>query len=98
MFWKKKEISRIMAVQMDNLRELLSIRRIDRVPNARITELCGVKKGLDERTDEGVLRWFSHVERMKRDRTAKRVYVEECAGTRSVGKPRKRWIKSMKKC
>ena len=39
---------------MDNLRGLLSIRRVDRVPNARIREFCGGKKGLDERTDEGV--------------------------------------------
>ena len=28
-------------VQMDNLRELLGIRRIERVPNAQIRELCG---------------------------------------------------------
>ena len=49
MLWKKKERSRIRAVQMDNLRELLGIRRINRVPNARIRELCRVKKGLDER-------------------------------------------------
>ena len=41
---------------MDNLRGLLGIRRVDRVPNARIRELCGVKKGLDERIDEGVVR------------------------------------------
>ena len=40
---------------MDNLRGLLGIRRIDRVPNARIRELYGVKKSLDERIDEGVL-------------------------------------------
>ena len=49
-----------------------------------------MKKGLDERIDEGVLRWFGHVERMERDIIAKRVYVGECAGSRSVGKPRKR--------
>ena len=48
------------------------------------------EKGLDERIDEGVLRWFGHVERMERDRIAKRVYVRECAGSRSVGRPRKR--------
>ena len=40
---------------MDNLRGLLGIRRMDRVPNAWIRELCRVKKGLDERIDEGVL-------------------------------------------
>ena len=28
-------------------------------------------KGLDEMIDEGVLRWFRHVVRMKRDRIAK---------------------------
>ena len=37
---------------MDNLRGLLNIRRIDRVPNAWIKELFAVRKGLDERIDE----------------------------------------------
>ena len=74
---------------MDNPRGLLGIRRMDRVQNARIRELCELKKGLDERIDEGVLRWYGHVER--RDRVPKRVYVGECAVSCSVGRPRKRW-------
>ena len=41
-----------------------------------------MRKGLDERIDEGVLRWFGHVERMKRDRVTKRVYVGKCTGSR----------------
>ena len=49
MLWKEKERSRVRAVQMDNLRELLSIRRMDRIPNAQRRELCDVKKGLNER-------------------------------------------------
>ena len=40
---------------MDNLRGLLGIRKMDRVPNAWISKLCGVKKGLNERIDEGML-------------------------------------------
>ena len=44
-------------------RGLLGIRRMDRVPNAWIRELNGVKKGLDEKIDEGILRWFGHGER-----------------------------------
>ena len=36
MLWKEKKRSRIRAMQMDNLRGLVSIRRMDRVPNARI--------------------------------------------------------------
>ena len=56
------------------------------------------EKGLDERIDEGILRWFRHEERVERDSIAKRVYVGECAGSRSVGKPRKRWIDTVKEC
>ena len=63
---------------------------MDKVPNARIRELCRVTKGIDKRADEGVLWWFGHVERMENDSFVKRVYVGECAGSRSVGRPRKK--------
>ena len=46
-----------------------------------------MKKGLDERIDEDVVRWFGHVKRMEKDRIAKRVYVGESAGSGSVGTP-----------
>ena len=59
---------------------MLCIRRMKRVSDAWVKELCGVKKGSDERVDEGVLWWFSHVKRMENDRI-KRVYVGECAGS-----------------
>ena len=49
------ERSRIRALQMDNPRGLLGIRSMDRVPNTRMREVCGVK-GVDKRIDEGVLR------------------------------------------
>ena len=35
---------------------------------------------------------------MENDRIAKRVYVEECAGSHSVGRLWKRWIDTMKDC
>ena len=47
-------------------------------------------KGVNERINESVLRWFDHVEMMENDRVAKRVYVGECANSHSVGRPRKR--------
>ena len=83
---------------MENLRGLLAIRRMERVPNAWIRVLCRVKKGLDERIDESVLRWFGNVERMERDRIAKRVYVRERAGSCSVGRSQKRCVYAMKDC
>ena len=57
----------------------------------------GTEEGLDERNDEGVLRWFG-MWRGWRDRIAKRFYVGECAGSRSVGRPWKRWIDIVKEC
>ena len=32
------------------------------------------------------------------DSMAKRVYVGECAGSRSMGRPRKRWTDTVKEC
>ena len=34
MIWREKKKSRIKGVHMDNLRVLLGIRRMDKVPNA----------------------------------------------------------------
>ena len=34
-------------------------------------------KGIDERIDKGVLRWFGYVERIENDRIAKRVCRRE---------------------
>ena len=73
------------------MKERSRIRKMDRVTNARIKKLRGVTKGVHERID-GVLRWFGYVERMEKGRIAKRVYAGECAGGRSLGRPRKRLI------
>ena len=54
----KKERSMVRSLEMDNFKSLLGIRRIDGMPNARVRDFCGVKKEVDERSDETVLRWF----------------------------------------
>ena len=41
---------------------------------------------------------FGNVKRMENVRIAKRVYVGECVGSRSVGRPRKRWTDIVKDC
>ena len=38
------------------------------------------------------------MERMENDKIVKRVYVGECAGSRSVVRQRKRWIDIIKEC
>ena len=87
-----------MAVQMDSLRGLLGIKRMDGMPNARIRELCRETKWVDERIDASVLRWFGYIGRKGDDRTAKKVYVGKHVGIPLVCRPRKRWTDSMNDC
>ena len=49
MLFREEEGFRFRTVQMNNLRGLLGIRRVDSIPNAWIRELCIVKKGLESR-------------------------------------------------
>ena len=50
-----KETSRITAVQSNNLRGLLGIRRMDKCSDKAVVWL---KKGVDEKIDEGIFQWF----------------------------------------
>ena len=56
MIGRKKQRSRIRVLQMDNLRGVLGIRRVDGVPNTHIRKMGRMTKGVDERIDESVLR------------------------------------------
>ena len=85
MLWKEKERSRIRAVQM-TISEACLVLGGWIVANAQIRELCGVMKGVDERIDEGILHWFSHVERMENDKIAKSIY-RRMSCTCLVGRP-----------
>ena len=44
MVWREIERSMIGVVEMDNISGLLCIRRMDRVPNARLRDLCRVRE------------------------------------------------------
>ena len=42
---------------MDNLIGLLGIRRMDKIPNVQIRELCGMTKGLMKLFSDGLSIW-----------------------------------------
>ena len=46
---------------------MLVIRKMDRMLNPQIRELCVMLKGINEKIDKSVLRWFGHIERMEND-------------------------------
>ena len=86
------ERRRVEAVEMNCLRSICGVRRIERVTNVEIRRRCGKNVSVGERIDQGVLRWFGHVERMGEDRLVRRVYDSNVRGARSRGRPRKCWI------
>ena len=49
------------ACTPDNLSGFLGIWRIERMLNTRVIVICDMKKGISERIDEIVLRWFGIV-------------------------------------
>ena len=57
-----------------------------------------MSRAADERIDQGVLRYCGHVERMVKNRIAKRLYVGECDGSSSAFRPWKRWIDTVNEC
>ncbi len=57
---------------------------LDRVRNDEVRRRTGVVKELAERAEQGVLRWFGHVERMEEERLVTRSVVR---GVRPRGRP-----------
>jgi len=45
---------------------------------------------------KGRLRWLGHVERMSEERVVKRLYQNTPEGSRSVGRPRLRWMDNVR--
>ena len=57
---------------------------------------AGIERELASRADQGVLRWFGHVERMDDYRMARRVLMAEVSGGRVRGRPRLGWMDGVK--
>ena len=68
-----RERKRMEAVEMNCLMNICGLRRIDRIPNVEIR--CGKNISVSQRINQGVLRWFGHVERMGDEKMAKSVGI-----------------------
>ena len=64
------------------------MRKIDRIRNERIREMCKWKRGVVDRTEKGVLKWFRHMCRMNEDRMVGKVLRSEVDGGRGKGRPK----------
>ncbi|WP_289480288.1 hypothetical protein, partial [Klebsiella pneumoniae] len=88
----KSEHKKVEAVEMDCLRSICGVRRIDRIRNEEVCRRCGKDASVGMKMDQSLLRWFGHVERMNEDRIPKRIYESDVVGVRRRGRPRKSWM------
>ena len=65
---------------------------MDRVRNEWVRRRAGIERELASRTDQRVLRWFGHLERMDEYRMARRVLMAEVSKGRVQGRPRLGWM------
>ena len=87
------ERRKVNVLEMKCLRSLVGVSRMDRVGNEEVRRRAGIDRELASRTDQRVLRWFGHVEKMDDYRMARRVLMAEVSGGRVRGRPRLGWMK-----
>ena len=78
------------------MRNICSIRRVNRVRNAIIRERCGCELSLLERIERNLLKCFGHVERMGEERYVKRAYRAKVEGKSGRGRTQRRWRDEVK--
>ena len=82
------------VLEMKCLRSLVGV--MDRVRNEEVRRRAGIERELASRTDQRILEWFGHVEKMDEYRMARRVHMAEVIEKRVRGRPRLGWMDGVK--
>ena len=90
------ERRKVNVLEMNRLRSLFGVSRMDRVRNEVVSRIAGIERELASRADQRVLRWFGHVERMDEYRMARWVLMAKVRGGLVRGRPRLGWIDGVK--
>ena len=93
---RSAERRNVNLLEMKYLRSLVGVSLMDRVRNEELRRRARIERELASRTDQRVLRWFGHVERMDEYRMARRVLMAEATGGRVRGRPRLGWMDGVK--
>lgn len=94
---KEAEKRRLDVLEMNCLRSMVGVTRMDRIRNEEVRRRTGVVRELSSRVDQRVLRWFGHMERMSEERLVKKVMNSEVIGRRARGRPKFRWMDGVKR-
>jgi len=87
---KKREEQRLEAAQMNFLRHLLGITKLDKEKNHCIRQKTGAQNIVKE-IKQYQKKWLQHVHRTDTNRLPKQALQFKPKGRRNIGRPRKRW-------
>ena len=87
---KKREEQRLEAAQMEFLRHLLGITKLDKEKNQCIRGKTGAQSIVKE-IKQYQKKWLQHVQRMDANRLQEQALQYRPKGRRITGRPRKRW-------
>lgn len=72
--WHENEKLRLIAVEIDVLRGIRGVWRIDWVGNADVRERNGVIISSNQRLEKSIPRWYGHKKKMEEMRVVNKVY------------------------
>ena len=81
---RSAERRRVNVLEINCLRSLLGVSRMDRVRNREERRRADIERELATRADQRALRWFGHVERMNEYRMARRVMMAQVESRNGV--------------
>jgi len=87
---KKREEQRLEAAQMEYLRHLLGITKLDKEKNQCIRGKTRAQNTVKE-IKQYQKKWLQHVQRMDTSRIPKQAQQYTPKGRRNIGRPRKNW-------
>ena len=93
---RSAERRKVNVLEMNCLRSLVGVSRMDRVRNEEVRRRAEIERELASRANQRVLRWFGYVERMDEYRTSRRVFMAEVSGGWVRGRSRLGWMNGVK--
>ena len=91
----KRQQSKVQAIQMNVLRRIEGVSRLDRVRNVDIREKLR-QEGVLDMVKSRQEKWKIRMEEMSLERTTKKIFVGEMEGKRLRGRPRLKWTDNFK--
>ena len=91
-WWLSKHLqSRVQATQMNVLRRIEGVNRLDRVRSVDVREKLCQASALDM-VKTRKEKWKARMEEMSRERTTRKIFEDEMLGKRPTGGPRMRYV------